>query len=207
MRRLSLSLFTIAFALPAVANVDPKIAEFCLKAQDFQGCVKSMSGDSSGTTTTIRQIQQKGADLAEGNQCPEGFAYIGSGNCQQVQCKGGSGLGHDYRLAGKEWSFKRVLGMFGGELGLKWQIVRASVNSGCPKREPRIGYTSSCNDLHVGDDYGHSSAPKSTRSDAKNFNMLEQIDGCRKADMEKIEEFSDAYHECMQKAEDLKRRY
>ena len=193
--------------LPAVASVDPKIAEFCLKAQDFQGCVKSLSGDSSGSTTTVRQIQQKGADLAEGNQCPAGFAYIGSGNCQEVKCRGGSGMGHDYRLAGKGWSCKKVLGMFGGELYLDGAIVRASLNNDCPKKEPRVGYSSSCNDLRVGEDYGESSAPTSTRSDAKNFNMLEQIDGCRQADMAKIEEFSDAYYECMQKAEELKRRY
>ena len=38
--------FLAALALPTVANanVDPKIAEICMKATDFQGCVKSMSG-------------------------------------------------------------------------------------------------------------------------------------------------------------------
>lgn len=133
-------------AAPAFANIDPKIAEFCLKAQDFQGCVKSMSGDSSGSTTTIRQIQQKGADLAEGNQCPAGFAYIGGGNCQEVKCRSGTGYGHDYRLAGKGWSCQKTLGMFGNELYLDGnQIVRASVSSQCPTEEPVVGFNSSCN--------------------------------------------------------------
>ena len=37
--------FLAAIALPTVvnANVNPKIAEICMKATDFQGCVKSMS--------------------------------------------------------------------------------------------------------------------------------------------------------------------
>ena len=41
--------FLAALALPTVANanVDPKIAEICMKATDFQGCVKSMSGQKN----------------------------------------------------------------------------------------------------------------------------------------------------------------
>tara|TARA_B100001250_G_C19324918_1_gene582071 strand:- start:39 stop:194 length:156 start_codon:yes stop_codon:yes gene_type:complete len=37
-----------ALALPTAvsANVDPKIAEFCLKTTDFAGCVKAMSTKS-----------------------------------------------------------------------------------------------------------------------------------------------------------------
>ena len=33
-------------ALPTTiqANVDPKVAEICMKAADFKGCVESMSG-------------------------------------------------------------------------------------------------------------------------------------------------------------------
>ena len=40
--------FLAALALPTVANanVDPKIAEICMKATDFQGCVQSMSGQT-----------------------------------------------------------------------------------------------------------------------------------------------------------------
>ncbi len=38
-----------AFALPAVvnANIDPKVAEMCMKAADFEGCVNAMTGNSS----------------------------------------------------------------------------------------------------------------------------------------------------------------
>ena len=41
----SIAVLALSITLPVNANVNPKIAEFCLKAQDFQGCVKSMSTD------------------------------------------------------------------------------------------------------------------------------------------------------------------
>ena len=38
--------FLACIALPTSiqANVDPKVAEICMKAADFKGCVESMSG-------------------------------------------------------------------------------------------------------------------------------------------------------------------
>jgi len=49
MKRLLLPLLA-ALALPTAvnANIDPKITEICLKAVDFQGCVKAMTGQSDG---------------------------------------------------------------------------------------------------------------------------------------------------------------
>ena len=48
MKRLLLPLLA-ALALPTAvnANVDPKVAEICMKAVDFQGCVNAMTGQSS----------------------------------------------------------------------------------------------------------------------------------------------------------------
>ena len=48
MKRLLLPLLA-ALALPNAvnANIDPKVAEICMKATDFQGCVKSMSGQKN----------------------------------------------------------------------------------------------------------------------------------------------------------------
>ena len=45
MKRLLLPLLA-ALALPTAvnANVDPKVAEMCMKAVDFQGCVNAMTG-------------------------------------------------------------------------------------------------------------------------------------------------------------------
>ena len=44
MKRLIIPLLSF-IALPTAiqANIDPKVAEMCMKASDFQGCVKSMS--------------------------------------------------------------------------------------------------------------------------------------------------------------------
>ena len=137
-------------AAPAFANVDPKIAEFCLKAQDFQGCVNSMSGDSTKGTTTIRQIQQQGASLSEGNSCPHLYGYIGGGYCKKVICikRGLFGKGHDQYLGGKGFACS-------GGAQLEWddssELVRASYNSGCPDGEPKLGSNSTCDDRYDAD--------------------------------------------------------
>ena len=97
-------------AIPVVAEVDPKIHKLCIEAKDYAGCVRAMKGDT--TTTTIREIRSQGADIAEGNQCPAGFAYVGGGNCMEVKCKYnpsgfGYDTGHDQRVAGKsDWKCK-----------------------------------------------------------------------------------------------------
>ena len=134
---------------PAFANVDPKIAEFCLKAQDFQGCVNSMSGKKpEATDTTIRQVQQQGANLSEGNYCPAQHIYSGGGYCQSVKCFSGGlfGKGHSEDLAGKGMSCAN-----GQELRWSGDLVRASFNKKCPPYEPEVGYMSSCHEAqHTG---------------------------------------------------------
>ena len=206
-RRPSTLILSVMLALPAVAIIDPKVAEFCLKAHDFQGCVKSMSGDSSGSTTTIRQIQQKGADIAEGNQCPSGFAYIGGGNCRNVICSAGTGRGHDYRLAGKGWECKKTLGIFGEELELDGEIVRASFNKSCPDGEPGIGFNSTCHSY--GNSFNDSTGLEEfykVRERNKGKSLLEKIEGCREEDINRMKPFSESYYDCMRQAEELKRQ-
>ena len=46
--KLSIPLLAL-IALPTAiqANIDPKVAEICMKATDFQGCVESMSGQKN----------------------------------------------------------------------------------------------------------------------------------------------------------------
>lgn len=83
-------------------GVDPKIHKLCVEAKDYAGCVRSMKGE---TTPTSRVINSQGADLAEGNKCPAGFAYLGGGNCQEVKCQYHSSsitrsMGHDSLIAG-----------------------------------------------------------------------------------------------------------
>ena len=44
MKRLLLLLPLLVATAPSNAAVDPKIAEFCMKATDFAGCVQTMTG-------------------------------------------------------------------------------------------------------------------------------------------------------------------
>ena len=99
---------------------------------------------------STRVINSQGADIAEGNQCPSGWAYVGGGNCQQVACDydrvNGLGLSedHDQRVAGKaNWKCKGSLWYGAGVMRLTGN-ARASINNECPPGEPEIGYNSTC---------------------------------------------------------------
>ena len=63
MKRLLLPLLA-ALALPNAvnANVDPKVAEICMKAVDFQGCVKAMGGEKNEPVKTT-VVSNKQNDL------------------------------------------------------------------------------------------------------------------------------------------------
>ena len=129
-------------ALPALAEVDPKTHKLCLEAKDYLGCVKAMKGETS-SETVIRQVQQQGASITEGNSCPAQHIYSGGGYCQRVTCvkRGLFGRGHGENLGGKGISCK-------GGAELTWdnthQPIRASFNKDCPNYEPEVGYQSTC---------------------------------------------------------------
>ena len=133
----------LAVSLPAFAEVDSKIHKLCVEAKDYSGCVRSMKGE---TMPTSRVINSQGADIAEGNKCPSGFAYIGGGNCQAVKCSvyhNSLFAKHDSRLGGKSWGcsnflWKRSVLYFGEA------TARASIDSNCPSGEPEIGWNSTC---------------------------------------------------------------
>tara|TARA_R100000951_G_scaffold25121_3_gene21251 strand:- start:1957 stop:2574 length:618 start_codon:yes stop_codon:yes gene_type:complete len=136
----------LAVSLPAFAEVDTKIHKLCIEAKDYAGCVRAMKGE---TMPTSRVINSQGADIAEGNQCPSGFAYVGGGNCMEVKCLySPSGLGydqgHDQRVAGKaNWKCKYSFWQGAGVMQLVGS-ARASLNPSCPPGEPAIGYNSTC---------------------------------------------------------------
>ena len=140
-------LLFIAAASKANPQVEPSIHKLCIEAKDYAGCVRAMKGDTSNTT---RQIRSQGADIAEGNQCPSGFAYVGGGNCMEVKCvyNTATGLGfdtgHDQRVAGKaDWGCKGSFWYGAGVMQLQGS-ARASINPECPPGEPQIGYNSTC---------------------------------------------------------------
>jgi len=145
------SLFNISNA--NAAEVDPKIHKLCIEAKDYAGCVRAMKGE---TMPTSRVINSQGADIAEGNQCPSGWAYVGGGNCQQVKCEydniNGLGFseGHDQRVAGKaNWKCKSSFWYGAGVMRLEGNS-RATINLECPPGEPQIGYNSTCQKAPAG---------------------------------------------------------
>lgn len=151
MKRLLLLLVLLTIAAPTVAEVDPKIHKLCIEAKDYAGCVSAMKGET--TPGTVRTINSQGADVAEGNQCTAGYAYIGGGNCQYVQCVyPSSPLGHDRLIAGIKdnngkdiWGCKYDPWVYGsGNLRLTGAITRTSINPECPLGEPRVGYNNTC---------------------------------------------------------------
>ena len=141
MKRLLLLLLA-ALAVPTAvnANVDPKVAEMCMKAVDFKGCVETMSGGSIQKRMTIDQ----GMSLSEGNSCPDGTAYSGNGYCREVICSLGFKNTHDPILSGGKWKCKK--GFISDDV-LKLSsraIFRAGYDPSCPSGEPKLGWTSTC---------------------------------------------------------------
>ena len=61
--------FLSFIALPSAiqANIDPKVAEMCMKASDFQGCVKSMSGQKENNLTINSEYQKAITFFREGD--------------------------------------------------------------------------------------------------------------------------------------------
>ena len=52
MKNFKLLPLVLLVSTPAFANVDPKIAEFCLKATDYKGCVEAHSSQTKGKADT-----------------------------------------------------------------------------------------------------------------------------------------------------------
>ena len=151
---LSAVALVIAAPLNTRAQVDPGIHKLCVEAKDYAGCVRAMKGDTS--PNEARVINSKGADVAEGNKCPAGFAYLGAGNCQEVQCEYTSStavrsLGHDSLIAGLKdnkgkdiWGCKHNFWVGAGRLRLTGAIVRSTMDPNCPPGEPRPGFNNTC---------------------------------------------------------------
>ena len=68
MKRLIIPLVS-CIALPTAiqANIDPKVAEICMKAADFEGCVKSMSSSRKQDSLNISEFDDALAFLKEGS--------------------------------------------------------------------------------------------------------------------------------------------
>ena len=139
MKSLFLSTLLLGFVSPVKAEVDSKVAEFCLRAKDFEGCVRSMSSKSSDMPSM--RIIEGGVELS-GNSCPEGFAYAGAGKCRDVSRRvsdilkvDGFGLWASGLASRPNWAgWSRF-----GEMS-----VQAVLDPKCPKIEPFLYTRSSC---------------------------------------------------------------
>ena len=129
----------LGFFSPVKAEVDSKVAEFCLRAKDFEGCVRSMSSKSSDMPSM--RIIEGGVELS-GNSCPEGFAYAGAGKCRDVSRRvsdilkvDGFGLWASGLASRPNWAgWSRF-----GEMS-----VQAVLDPKCPRIEPFLYTRSSC---------------------------------------------------------------
>ena len=72
----------IALPTSIQANVDPKVAEICMKAADFKGCVESMSGMKKNNSSPKSEYENALVLLESGdsagaiNAINKGIAYI-----------------------------------------------------------------------------------------------------------------------------------
>ena len=142
MRKLLIHTGAFLLALPAMAQVDPKIHKLCIEAKDYAGCVRSMTNSSElqKSTTTVRVVE--GERELTGNSCPEDMAYAGAGWCSDIICISRSS-GHSPGLGGKRWGCPKLLGM---GYAMSWgnSKVKATHDPSCPTDPPQIGWSSSC---------------------------------------------------------------
>ncbi len=150
MRRLLFLPLVLGLSSPVQAAVDPEVHKMCLAATDYAGCVRLQSGQSSQDRLTIDQ----GVSLSEGNACPNGHAYVGSGYCREVVCQWAGYTQATQLLGKKKWRCQRSL-RGGHNLQVDKQ-VRIGINPNCPKGEPKIGWQSTC-------DSPYKEPPKSQR--------------------------------------------
>ena len=150
--------------IPVIAGPS-QFHDQCLKAADYMGCIKVMTGNSGGTTTIkIDQTNRPGLLAEMGNECPVGTAYVGGGKCRAIVCvyKGIFGRNRP-DLAGKGHSCEKGWGDFLGHRGsLEWgnSYTNASNNPNCPAVEPGYGYRSSCQGKHRNYGQGTSVTPQ-----------------------------------------------
>ncbi len=138
MKRIGLTVLSLSFlTIGAHAAPPQEVIDQCMKASDFEGCVKVMTGQTdAGQETKITVDLDK--IRSTGNMCPSTHAYTGAGYCQEVKCFRNPS-GHESRLGGKGWSCKGGLTMqFVG------QPIRATTDERCPLEEPDIGKSNSC---------------------------------------------------------------
>ena len=109
MRLLFGAMAGLIVGLPAIAQVDPKIAEMCMKAQDFSGCVQTMTGGGTATTDEVQKLRSVMKQAAA--RLDNGISYRDSTNLFQplVDQLAIAKEGNENELAVKVSSFAETL--------------------------------------------------------------------------------------------------
>lgn len=130
----------LGVSLPVQAGVDPKVHKLCKDVKDYQGCVKAQTGENKSQNKKVF-----------GNKCPEGYAYMGQGICNIVQCQVETNAysnffsNHDDLLAGKStWKCKYHAFWGPGHLRVGSASVGIGNDLNCPTGQPAIGWNSTC---------------------------------------------------------------
>ena len=138
MKSLFLSTLLLGFFSPVKAEVDSKVAEFCLRAKDFEGCVRSMSSKSSDMPSM--RIIEGGVELS-GNSCPNDFVYVGAGSCRNYILNtrtrltiDGVGIWRAGHVSKPRWNYYYKLG----------EVTKAIYDPKCPDKEPYLYTQNSC---------------------------------------------------------------
>lgn len=147
-------------ALPSHAQeIDSTVHKLCSETRDYVGCVKAntkitkinkkvtsgntkiTSGNIESTSENLKKTKKVEAEREViSNSCPTGYAYSGAGDCTNVLCAWEAG--DDSQLIGKTWKCPEGL----QKQSLRWgdTITKATFDSKCPSRQPRVGWQSSC---------------------------------------------------------------
>lgn len=128
-----------------------EVIEKCMRAVDFQGCVRALSGSQTipdqSTNVSIPSTS------ATPNTCPPGYGYRGAGMCQEVRCTCDRSLDRnrfDKQLDGKGWSCDKCGWFFRAKPIFDGPVVPAGVTKACPSAEPEFGRESSCGNSRAG---------------------------------------------------------
>lgn len=133
---------TILGASPCLAAPSKEVVEQCMKASDFEGCVRVLTGDPSASNENKMTIDVDKVRLS-GNSCPSGYAYVGGGACQQVKCY--PQVPNDARIGGKGWICGTwSIWRYRKGMKLEGPVVQAVTDPRCPLVEPEIGRLNSC---------------------------------------------------------------
>lgn len=149
--RVAVAFLSALLPISAIAAPSQDVIDKCIKAIDFQGCVRALSGSQTDPGQSSDILNPSTPPTP--NTCPPGYGYRGGRLCQEVRCANGNRDRFDEQLDGKGWNCgKRPFFSFvaGSKPIFEGPLVPASYDLRCPNVEPEFGRESSCLNGHTG---------------------------------------------------------